>query len=84
MLRLRGLAESSQGRYLDLATVSIAEAVKELNLRRGRIVALSGQGAEQLVSESIYPQSGRLRLAGRLPPADRALGCSSRPRRHRA
>ena len=66
VLRLRGLAESSQGRYLDLATVSIAEAVKELNLRRGRIVALSGQGAEQLVSESLYSQSGRLRLAGRL------------------
>jgi tetratricopeptide (TPR) repeat protein len=65
-LRLRGLAESSQGRYLDLATVSIAEAVKELNLRRGRVNALSGQGAEQLVSESLYPQSGRLRLAGRL------------------
>jgi hypothetical protein len=64
--RLRGLAESSQGRYLDLSTLSMTEAVKELNLRRGRIVALSGQGAEQLVSESIYPQSGRLRLAGRL------------------
>lgn len=64
--RLRGLAEASQGRYLDLNTLPLAEAVRELNQRQGRIVALSGTGAEQLVSESLYPQAGRLRLAGRL------------------
>ncbi len=65
-LRLRGLAENSQGRYLDLNTLPLAQAVRELHQRQGRIVAMSAIGAEQLVSESLYPQAGRLRLAGRL------------------
>lgn len=63
-LRLLGLAESSRGRYLDLSTLSVADALKELKSRHGRVLTLTGQGADQLVSAA--PRAGRLQLAGHL------------------
>ncbi len=65
-VRLRALAEASGGAYLDLLRISPVEAATELGLRRTRLVALSGAGAEALVSASAYPEGGHLMLAGKL------------------
>ena len=65
-VRLRAFAEASGGAYLDLLRISPVEAATELGLRRTRLVALSGTGAEDIVSASAYPEGGHLMLAGKL------------------
>lgn len=60
--RLRGLAEPSGGRWIDLLQSSAGTAVRELQWRRMRLVAMSG--VNDAVSESRFALDGRLRVAG--------------------
>ncbi|MBF0324485.1 MAG: DUF2135 domain-containing protein [Alphaproteobacteria bacterium] len=64
--RLRHLAETSKGQYLDLMALSTGQALADLTTIRPRLSALSGEGVDNLVAGSIYPESGRLVLAGRV------------------
>lgn len=61
---LRRLGEASGAELLDLASADAHDAVTRLTQRRSRVVALEGEGIDELVAESLYPQDGRLRLAG--------------------
>lgn len=63
---LRHAAESSGGTYLDLSLVSAAEGARALQTAHTRIVALRSADASELVSESAFPQAGRLVVAGKL------------------
>lgn len=70
--RLRRLAEASKGKYLDLTRLSPQQALAELTSVGPRIAGLSAEGADQLVSASVYPESGRVVLAGHLTQAGAA------------
>lgn len=65
-VKLRGAAERSGGMLLDLARLSVTEAVQQLRTARGRLVQLRADGAQDLVSASVHAQDGRVRVAGRL------------------
>jgi Ca-activated chloride channel homolog len=71
--RLRHLAEASKGKYLDLTRLSPQQALSELTSIGPRISGLSAEGADQLVSGSVYPESGRVLLAGHLTQAEGAI-----------
>ncbi len=75
---LRELAESSTGggQYLDLNRLETAQAVAELQQIRPRFQVGQVSGIADLVAPSLYPQQGRLRLAGRLTQADATLNYS--------
>ncbi|OAN47431.1 hypothetical protein A6A04_20340 [Paramagnetospirillum marisnigri] len=64
--RLRHLAEATNGQYLDLTVLSTGQALADLTTVRPRLVSLSGDGVDDLVSASIHPEGGRLVLAGRV------------------
>ncbi|TAN63495.1 MAG: DUF2135 domain-containing protein, partial [Magnetospirillum sp.] len=70
--RLRHLAEDAKGKYLDLTRLSPQQALAELTSVGPRIVGLSAEGADQLVSGSVYPESGRVVLAGHLTRVEAA------------
>ncbi|CAA7620700.1 Protein conserved in bacteria [Candidatus Terasakiella magnetica] len=67
--RLRHLAEDAKGQYLDLTRLSTQQALAELTSIRPRLTTLTAEGADQLVSGSVYSESGRMVLAGRLTGA---------------
>jgi tetratricopeptide (TPR) repeat protein len=62
LLSLRLLAESSGGRLLDLLNKSSQEAVGALTHQNLRLAGMLG--ANELVSESVYPESGKIKIAG--------------------
>jgi Ca-activated chloride channel family protein len=64
--RLRYLAETTNGHYLDLTVLSAGQALADLTTIRPRLASLSGDGVDDLVSASIHPEGGRLVLAGRV------------------
>ena len=64
--RLRGIAEGSGGRYIDLTAETAAQGAERLLNATTRVVALESAGASQLVASSIYPNDGALTLAGEL------------------
>jgi tetratricopeptide (TPR) repeat protein len=65
---LRELAESSAsgGQYLDLNQLETTQALAELQQVRPRFHSADVNGINDLTAPSVYPQQGRLRLAGRL------------------
>lgn len=63
---LRYAAEATGGAYLDLSIVSAADGARAMQTARTRIVALRSADASELVSESAFPQAGRLGIAGKL------------------
>jgi Ca-activated chloride channel family protein len=64
--RLRHMAEAANGQYLDLTTLSTAQAVADLTTIRPRLVSLTGDAVDDLVAASVHPESGRLSLAGQI------------------
>ena len=62
--RLRAAAEKSGGRLLDLLSSRPAEAVNELTHQYPRLVGMRSNGAKELVSESVYADGNRLKIAG--------------------
>jgi hypothetical protein len=64
--RLRQLAESSGGSFLDLASLTTAEAARRLLYREARIQALDGSGVTQLSAVSRVAGNGRWLVAGQL------------------
>ncbi len=64
--RLRRLAESSGGRYIDLLALSPAQALDALTQPSLHLIDLQAVGAEKLVAASVHPEGGRLAVAGLL------------------
>jgi hypothetical protein len=64
--RLRGIAEASGGRFIDLMSDRIATASDQLLRATTRVVAIESAGATQLVASSIYPSDAALTVAGEL------------------
>ncbi|HLA36111.1 MAG TPA: VIT domain-containing protein, partial [Rhodocyclaceae bacterium] len=64
--RLRHIAASSGGRYIDLNAVDAHSAAKSLLTRQEHIVELGGDGVARLVMASNYADNGRWRIAGEL------------------
>lgn len=62
--RLRFVAENTGGRLLNLLNTSPADAVFELTHQYSRLVGMHSNGAKELVSESVYPDNNRLKIAG--------------------
>ncbi len=70
---LRALAESSGGRWIDLAGLSSAAAETAL-LRRGwQLLDVQSSGAREVVVASIHPDAGMLSIAGVLEDAEAVL-----------
>ena len=67
--RLRGIAEESGGRFIDLPSDSVPAASDKLLRAITRVVAIESEGATQLVASSIYPNDGALTFAGELTEA---------------
>ena len=67
--RLRGIAEASAGRYIDLTTETAANASEQLLRATTRVAAIESEGATQVVAASIYPSDGVLTIAGELTEA---------------
>lgn len=65
-LRLRRIAESSGGEFIDLQQADPEQAARALLQVRTRLAAIDAEGATELVAESAYPRNGRLALAGRM------------------
>lgn len=62
--RLRTLAENSGARHVDLNAQGASAALDAL-LRAGlRLDSIDAEGAEQVVAQSIYPEQGRIAIAG--------------------
>ena len=70
---LRGLADQSGGRYLDLSAMTPREAAARITRSWTRIAAVEAEGATQIVRESAYPRAGRIALAGVLLQKDARL-----------
>ena len=64
--RLRGMAEDSGGRFIDLTSDALPAATDKLLRASTRVVAIESDGATQLVAASIYPSDGTLTVAGEL------------------
>jgi hypothetical protein len=64
--RLRGIAEASGGRYIDLTNGDVAAAADQLLHATTHVVAIESAGATQLVAASIYASDGALTVAGEL------------------
>lgn len=71
--RLRGLAERSGGRHLDLLALRPEEARTRLLERSTRLLRLSSNAATRLVAESPWPDDGWLTVAGELSEAQGRL-----------
>lgn len=61
---LRGLAEASGGRHIDLLAEPVRAAAGKLINQWARVASIEADGAEEIVLESAYPSQGRLALAG--------------------
>lgn len=66
---LRQWAEARQGRLLDLGLLDPQTALDSLSHRAAQLLRVDGEGFEQLVLESRFPEAGHLRLAGRFNAA---------------
>ena len=64
--RLRQLAESTAGKFIDLVSHTPAEAVRQLLYGEARIIALDGKGLTQLTALSRVASNGRWLVAGQL------------------
>ena len=65
--RLRALAEARGGRLVDIAGQDgLERAARELLQDLPRLLAIDAVGADDVVAASIFPEDGRVRLAGRL------------------
>ena len=53
---LKQIAQRKGGSYLDLQSLSVAEALRELSLQRTRLRELRGQGLGDLISASSVPE----------------------------
>jgi tetratricopeptide (TPR) repeat protein len=62
--RMRVLAENSGGRLLNILNIAPDEAVNELTQQFPRLTGMHSNGAKELVSESVFPESGRIKIAG--------------------
>ncbi|MBX3619779.1 MAG: DUF2135 domain-containing protein [Rhizobacter sp.] len=62
--RLRHLAEPTGGRWLDLAALSPAEAVRALQTRRSRLLRVHSHAARDIVAVPPDADDGHLTLAG--------------------
>jgi hypothetical protein len=63
---LRHRAEQSGGALIDLQRTATADAVRELRTQRSRAIAARADGATDLVQASVYPEDGRVVVAGRM------------------
>ena len=63
---LRHAAESSGAALIDLQRTAPADAVRELRTQRSRAIAARADGATDLVQASVYPEDGRIVVAGRM------------------
>lgn len=63
---LRALAEPTGGQLIDLLETPTARALSELSQVRARLVRMTGDGADQLVSASPYAQGGAIQIAGHM------------------
>ena len=63
---LRALAEPSGGQLIDLLETPVAQAATELLRVRARLVRMTGDGADQLVSLSTYAEGGVVQIAGHM------------------
>ncbi len=64
--RLRQLAESGAGGFIDLVSLTAVEAARRLLYREARIQALNGSGVSELVAASRAANNGRWLVAGQL------------------
>lgn len=71
--RLRQLAESSAGSFLDLVALTPAEAARRLLYREARIQTLDGNGVSELAAVSRVASNGRWLVAGQLQGASGVL-----------
>jgi tetratricopeptide (TPR) repeat protein len=62
--RLRDLAESVGGEWLDLTSLSSEQAAKALHTRKARLVGLSSVSARDLVTSTPFASAGHLAIAG--------------------
>jgi len=62
--RLRGDAENTGGRLLNLLSITPAEAVNELTHQTICLASMHSNGAKELFSASIYPEGNRIKIAG--------------------
>lgn len=62
--RLRLYAERSGGEWLDLGSITTADATRALQTRKQRLLRMQSNNARQLVSASPYAADGHLVLAG--------------------
>lgn len=62
--RLRAAAENTGGRLLNLLSATSADALSELTHQYPRLAGLRSNGANELVSASVYPENNRLKIAG--------------------
>jgi tetratricopeptide (TPR) repeat protein len=63
---LRHRAEQSGGALIDLQRTATGDAVRELRTQRSRAIAARADGATDLVQASVYPEDGRVVVAGRM------------------
>ena len=63
---LRRMAQASGAALIDLLAMGPAQALAVLKRESLRLVSVTAQGAEDLERASIYPEQGRLVVAGRL------------------
>ena len=61
---LRYIADSTGGRFIDLAVDSRDDALGKLRRTSTRIVSLEGEGVRELLSASVFPERGRVAVAG--------------------
>ncbi len=71
--RLRRLAESRGGRFIDLNNADTPAALAALTRPGLRLVDIQAQGADRVVTQSLLPENGRLVLAARLTAAQARL-----------
>jgi Ca-activated chloride channel family protein len=71
--RLRQLAEASAGKFLDLVSLTAAEAARGLLYREARIQSLDGNGVGLLTATSRVANNGRWLVAGQLQGDSGAL-----------
>ncbi len=64
--RLRRLAEGRGGRFIDLNLVDAPAALAALTQPGLRLADIQAQGADRIVTQSAWPENGRLVLAARL------------------
>jgi len=61
---LRAMAENSGGQLLNLLQLDAPQTVKALRTQSLHLLAMQSVDATQLVSASVFPEQGRLRIAG--------------------